>query len=83
MTEVVQVKKRSQVTIPKKAREKLGIKEGDILEVAIEKDALVLQPRPSDKTTVRTTAAASLKRLSGIIAVGGDALKESETPYED
>mgnify|MGYP001573602723 CR=1 FL=1 len=42
---LVQVKSKSQITLPQKVRKFLGIQEGDYLEVKIEKDAVVLKPK--------------------------------------
>lgn len=42
---LVQVKSKSQITLPQKARKFLGIQEGDYLEVKIEKNAVVLKPK--------------------------------------
>lgn len=40
---MVRVKSKAQVTLPAKAREQLGISEGDYLEVTIRDDELVLR----------------------------------------
>lgn len=42
---LVQVKSKSQITLPQRARKFLDIQEGDYLEVKIEKNALVLKPK--------------------------------------
>ena len=42
----VRVKHKGQVTIPQEMRNKLGIEEGAILEVATEDDKIVLKPLP-------------------------------------
>jgi AbrB family looped-hinge helix DNA binding protein len=42
----VRVKHKGQVTIPKEMRNKLGIEEGAILEVATEDDKIILKPLP-------------------------------------
>ncbi len=83
MTDIVKVKKKAQVTIPKKVREKLGIEEGDILELKIEKEAIVLAPQITAKIVLGRAPANSLKKLAGVIKIGGDALKESEKIYEE
>ena len=40
---LVQVKSKSQITLPQKVRKFLGIQEGDYLEVKIERNAVVLK----------------------------------------
>jgi AbrB family looped-hinge helix DNA binding protein len=42
----VRVKRKGQVTIPSELRSRLGINEGDILEVAEREGAIVLRPSP-------------------------------------
>ncbi len=42
---LVQVKSKSQITLPQKVRNFLGIQEGDYLEVKIEKNAVILKPK--------------------------------------
>lgn len=42
---LVQVKSKSQITLPQRVRKFLGIQEGDYLEVKIEKNAVVLKPK--------------------------------------
>lgn len=83
MTRIIQVKKKSQITIPREIREKLEIEEGDLLEADVEDDAVVLRPRPSDKIHVHTVSADNLQRLAGIVSVGGDAVQDSERAFEE
>ena len=42
----VRVKHKGQVTIPQEMRNKLGIEEGAILEIATEDDKIILKPLP-------------------------------------
>jgi len=46
---LVQIKKRAQITIPIKVRESLGIKEGDILDIQIKDDEIILKPLKQKK----------------------------------
>ena len=41
----VRVLRGGQITMPKEVRDGLGIKEGDILEVEMERDRVVLKPK--------------------------------------
>lgn len=45
MTELVQVRKKSQVTLPLSVRRKLGIEEGDFLDVQIQDGAILLRAK--------------------------------------
>ena len=42
---IVKVMQHGQITIPKKIREALGIKEGDIAEAELEDDRIVITPK--------------------------------------
>ncbi len=42
---LVQVKSKSQITLPQRVRRFLDIQEGDYLEVKIEKNTVVLKPK--------------------------------------
>jgi AbrB family looped-hinge helix DNA binding protein len=44
MSLVVKVKTKSQVTIPGKLRQRLGIEEGDLLEAKVERGKITLTP---------------------------------------
>lgn len=48
MTETVRIGKRYTVVIPKEARKKLGLKEGQLSEVRLEDGRLVFIPKASD-----------------------------------
>lgn len=43
MTKVI-VTRNAQITLPKKLREKLGIKEGDKVDIHLENNRIVIQP---------------------------------------
>ncbi len=49
MWKKVKVRKNGQITIPAKIRKKLGIKEGDILEIEVVDGKIVLTPLPKSK----------------------------------
>ena len=48
MTELVRIGKRYTVVIPKEAREKLGLKEGQLSEVRLEDGRIIFTPKVSD-----------------------------------
>lgn len=43
----IKILPKGLVTIPKKIREKLGIKEGDVAKINISKNSIVIKPRGS------------------------------------
>ena len=48
---VVKVTRNSQITIPKEVREKVGIKEGDRVDVTVEGDKVVIRKIELDEIT--------------------------------
>jgi AbrB family looped-hinge helix DNA binding protein len=42
---IVKIMQHGQITIPKKIREALGIKEGDMAEAELENDRIVITPK--------------------------------------
>ncbi len=79
---LVQVKKKAQITIPLKVREAVGIDEGDVLDVIVKNNEIVLKRVTPKKIKVKLIPAKELKKLEGLISVGGDAVKDSEAIYD-
>ncbi len=50
MSLVVRVGKKSQIVIPKKFREAIGISEGDEIIMDLEDDSIVIKPKPESYT---------------------------------
>lgn len=48
MSEVVRIGKRYTIVIPKKIREKLGLKEGQSTEAKVEEGRLIITPKAQD-----------------------------------
>ncbi len=44
----VKVTSKGQITLPQNMRDKLNIREGDYLDIIINKDAFLLKPSPKD-----------------------------------
>ena len=47
-SDVVRVGKKFTLVIPKKVREMLGIKEGDLLSVKVKEGKIIMEPKKSD-----------------------------------
>jgi AbrB family looped-hinge helix DNA binding protein len=47
----VKVTSKGQITLPQSMRQKLGIREGDYLDVLMQGNALLLKPSPRDNST--------------------------------
>jgi len=45
MSELVQIRKKAQVTLPLSVRKKLGLEEGDYMDVQVRKGEIVLKPK--------------------------------------
>ena len=43
MSELIQIRKKAQLTLPQSVRQELGLKEGDFLDVGIQNGAIVLK----------------------------------------
>ena len=55
---IVKVSRQFQVTIPVEVREQLGIERGDILEAAVQEDAVIFKPKVLlDRKSVKTDSA--------------------------
>jgi len=82
---LVQVKKKAQITIPLKIkiRKAVGIDEGDMLDVEVKDKKIVLKPVKRKKTELKLIPASELKKLRGIFAIGGDAVKDTEDLYNE
>ena len=81
MTEMIQIKPRWQITIPKVAREIMGLTEGGYLVAELGDAALILKPLRRG-IVARPQPASRLKKLRGAVAVGGDAVKDSRRLYK-
>lgn len=44
--EIVRLSRKNQIVVPKEAREKLGLSSGDQLIVRVEKNVLIMKPKP-------------------------------------
>ncbi|HHN66018.1 MAG TPA: AbrB/MazE/SpoVT family DNA-binding domain-containing protein [Nitrospirae bacterium] len=50
MSLTVKIGKKSQIVIPKKLREAIGISEGDEIIIDLEDDRIVIKPKPDSYT---------------------------------
>ncbi len=80
---LVSVNRKAQVTIPKAVREKLNIQEGDVLELQVRGEELVLRPHSSESLVVKLVPAKDWGPLLGIAPMGGDALEDTERLYNE
>ena len=79
---IVQLKKKSQITIPFKVRKALAIEDGDLLEVAVKDREIVLRPVVPRKRRLRLLDPGMLKNLEGILSAGGDSVRDSKAIYD-
>ena len=79
---VVALRTEGAVIIPKVLREKLGLQAGDLLEVEVRGGDLVLHPIPIRRLTLQGVNASSLDKLTGLVSLGGDAVKDKKRLYE-
>jgi AbrB family looped-hinge helix DNA binding protein len=62
MSETIQIDQAGRVVLPKRLRERFRLEGGDTLVVEVKGDAIELRP---------TKAAATLKRVNGVLVVAG------------
>lgn len=79
---LIYVKKKAQITIPLKIRKAVGITEGDVLDVVVKDDKIVLKPVSKGKIKMKMVDPKEFSKLKGIASLGGDAVKDSERLYE-
>lgn len=79
---LIRLRQRGQVTLPKAARERLNLKEGDLLRLSVEDGRVVLEPVTSRRAVPVWLSVERLDRLAGVVSLGGDAVEDAEH-YED
>ncbi len=79
---IVALRTEGAVIIPKPLRERLGLKAGDLLEVEVRDGDLVFHPRPVSRLTLKGIQAASVDKLTGLVRLGGDSVKDKRRLYE-
>jgi AbrB family looped-hinge helix DNA binding protein len=82
MSEIVQIKPRWQITIPKGARDVLAIREGEYLAAEIKGRTLILKPMRPARVSGKGHPAADLKTLAGSVSIGGNAVEDTKKLYE-
>lgn len=80
---LVYVKKKAQITIPLKIRETVGIDEGDVLDIFVKDNKIILKPVRPPKIKLRPVDASVLNKMVGIVSIGGDAVKDSEAIWDE
>ncbi|AOL17533.1 AbrB family transcriptional regulator [Sulfolobus sp. A20] len=68
--ERVKVTRNYQITIPSAVRETLGIKEGDILEVYVEGDRIVIKKVKSKRPRIRLNKPVTLEYIDESVERG-------------
>ena len=80
MSEIIQIKPRWQITLPRAARDSMGLTEGEYLVAELEDSVLILKPFRRG-VVARPQPASRLKKLAGTVAIGGDAVKDTRKLY--
>lgn len=69
---VIHIKKNAQITIPLKVREAIGISEGDMLDMTVRDNEIVLRPVKRRKAQLKAVDVSILDELTGVFSIGGD-----------
>lgn len=79
---VVSLRTEGAVIIPKPIRESLGIKAGDLFEIEVQGSDLVFHHRRIRPLKLEGVPANSLDKLTGMLSLGGDAVRDKKHLYE-
>ena len=79
---VVALRSEGALIIPKPLRDELGLRAGDLMEIEVRGSDLILHPRPVGRLLVQAIPAVSQGHLTGLVRLGGDALKDKKRLYE-
>ena len=79
---VTHLKKRAQITIPLKVCKAVGIAEGDMLDIIVRDNEIVLKPLKHRKTQLKPVDVSILDELTGVFSIGGDAVKDTDNLYD-
>ena len=82
MSEIVQIKPRWQITIPKGVRDALAIQEGEYLAAELKGRSLVLKPMRPARVIGKPHPATALSKLAGLVSIGGNAVDDTKKLYE-
>ena len=82
MGEIIQIKPRWQITIPKSARDALAVHEGEYLAAEIRGRSLILKVMRPLVVSGKAHSAAKLKDAAGTVSIGGNALEDAKKLYE-
>ena len=82
MGEIVQIKPRWQITIPRDLRNALAIQEGEYLAAEVKGRSLILKPLKPGRIAGKAHPAQTLKDLAGLVSVGGNAIDDTRKLYE-
>lgn len=79
---VVPLRTEGAVIIPKVLREELGLHAGDLLAMTVEGGNLVLRPQLGGRLRLRGVPATSSDKLTGLLRLGGDSVKDKGRLYD-
>ena len=79
---IVSLRTEGAVIIPKAIRKNLDLRAGDLFEIEVQGSDLVFHHRPIRPLKLKGVPAASLDKLTGLIRLGGDAVRNKKHLYE-
>ena len=77
MTRLVKLREKGQVTLPREIRNQLGLQQGDVFEVSVDNDRIVLHLVVHHRERPAKVPLQLLGGLVGMVTLGGDAVKDS------
>lgn len=79
---LVALRTEGAIIIPKKIRNALDLKAGDLIEINLQGKDIVLHPRPVGRFSLRGVPAVEANKLTGLVHLGGNALLDKHRLYE-
>ncbi len=78
---IVSLRTEGAVIIPKAIRESLGLRAGDLFDIEVQGSDLVFHHRPIRPLKLKGVPANSLDKLTGMLSLGGDAVRDKKHLY--
>jgi len=80
---LVHLNSKGQLTVPNAIRRKLGIHGGDVLELEVRGESLILRPHAATGLALRHNPASILLGIEGTVNFGGHAAEDAEALYDN
>ena len=80
--DLVRLKHKGQVTLPAGVRKQLHLQDGDMLRVRVRKGQIVMEPALRGHPVAVPVPVSRLRRMAGVVSLGGDAAEDTSGLYD-